>query len=168
MFVLQVRNDYLCANHAALDQDVAVQLCCLEIRYFFKDMQQIALDKKSNLEYLEREVLYIQKKKKKKNPQQFYNNFLTVLKYRHVVASQVGLHKFLPRSVLNGMKPKALRKLIQQHFKKVAVLSELECMFKFFDLLRAHYRFDQERFICALGVRFNFQIDSINSFQLLF
>lgn len=54
------------------------------------------------------------------------------------------------------MKPKALRKLIQQHFKKVAVLSELECMFKFFDLLRAHYRFDQERFICALGVRFSF------------
>lgn len=50
------------------------------------------------------------------------------------------------------MKPKALRKLIQQHFKKVAALSELECMFKFFDLLRAHYRFDQERFICALGV----------------
>lgn len=50
------------------------------------------------------------------------------------------------------MKPKALRKLIQQHFKKVAVLSELECMYKFFDLLRAHYRFDQERFICALGV----------------
>lgn len=60
------------------------------------------------------------------------------------------------------MKPKALRKLIQQHFKKVAVLSELECMFKFFDLLRAHYRFDQERFICALGVRFcsvNFESD---------
>jgi focal adhesion kinase 1 len=46
----------LCADHAALDQDVAVQLCCLEIRYFFKDMPQIALDKKSNLEYLEREV----------------------------------------------------------------------------------------------------------------
>lgn len=68
---------------------------------------------------------------------------------------QVGLHKFLPRSVLNGMKPKALRKLIQQHFKKVAALSELECMFKFFDLLRAHYRFDQERFICALGVSDN-------------
>lgn len=115
-----------------------------------------------------RGIVYTKKKKKKRNSQEFYNNFLTVLKYRHVVASQVGLHKFLPRSVLNGMKPKALRKLIQQHFKKVAVLSELECMFKFFDLLRAHYRFDQERFICALGVRFNFQIDSINSFQLLF
>jgi focal adhesion kinase 1 len=53
----QVRIDYLCADHAALDQDVAVQLCCLEIRHFFKDMPQIALDKKSNLEYLEKEVI---------------------------------------------------------------------------------------------------------------
>ncbi|XP_011647332.1 uncharacterized protein LOC105433628 [Pogonomyrmex barbatus] len=124
----QVRNDYLLANHASLDQDIAVQLCCLEIRYFFKDMPQIALDKKSNLEYLEREV---------------------------------GLHKFLPRSVLNGMKPKALRKLIQQHFKKVAALSELECMFKFFDLLRAHYRFDQERFICALGSSWSIPVELV-------
>lgn len=65
---------------------------------------------------------------------------------------QVGLHKFLPRSVLNGIKPKALLKLIKQHFKKVAALSELECMFKFFELLRSYYKFDQERFICALGV----------------
>ncbi|XP_058790088.1 focal adhesion kinase 1 [Phymastichus coffea] len=124
----QVRNDYLTANHVGLDQDVAVQLCCLEIRYFFKDMPQIALDKKSNLEYLEREV---------------------------------GLHKFLPRSVLNSMKPKALRKLIQQHFKKVAALSEIECMFKFFDLLRSHYRFDQERFICALGTSWSIPVELV-------
>ncbi|XP_021926786.1 focal adhesion kinase 1 isoform X4 [Zootermopsis nevadensis] len=124
----QVRNDYLCADHAALDQDVAVQLCCLEIRYFFKDMPQIALDKKSNLEYLEREV---------------------------------GLHKFLPRAVLDGMKPKALRKLIQQHFKKVAALSELECMFKFFELLRAHYRFDQERFRCDLGSGWSIPVELV-------
>ncbi|XP_076766471.1 protein tyrosine kinase 2 Fak isoform X2 [Xylocopa sonorina] len=124
----QVRNDYLNANHATLDQDVAVQICCLEIRYFFKDMPQMALDKKSNLEYLEREV---------------------------------GLHKFLPRSVLNGMKPKALRKLIQQHFKKVAALTELECMFKFFELLRAYYRFDQERFICALGSSWSIPVELV-------
>ena len=52
-----MRNDYLTTNHVTLDQDIAVQLCCLEIRYFFKDMPQIALDKKSNLEYLEREVI---------------------------------------------------------------------------------------------------------------
>lgn len=125
-------------------------------------MQQIALDKKSNLEYLEREVW----KKEKKLFEIFWFFSQNI---RHTFDSQVGLHKFLPRSVLNGMKPKALRKLIQQHFKKVAVLSELECMFKFFDLLRAHYRFDQERFICALGVRFcsdsNFKNEFISFFK---
>lgn len=39
-----------------MDQDVAVQLCCLEIRKYFKDTPQNALDKKSYFEYLEREV----------------------------------------------------------------------------------------------------------------
>lgn len=54
---LQVRNDYLSHEIGArIEQDIAVQLCCLEIRNFFKDMPQIALDKKSNLEYLEKDV----------------------------------------------------------------------------------------------------------------
>lgn len=114
-------------------------------------MPQIALDKKSNLEYLEREVRHVVPAKVAGFLREFPKRFGVRTFAFH---SQVGLHKFLPRSVLNGMKPKALRKLIQQHFKKVAALSELECMFKFFDLLRAHYRFDQERFICALGVSY--------------
>ncbi|KAF5297586.1 hypothetical protein FQA39_LY12062 [Lamprigera yunnana] len=114
----QVRNDYLNVNHINVDQDAAVQLCCLEIRYFFKDMPQVALDKKSNFEYLEREV---------------------------------GMHKFLPRSVLETMKPKTLRKNIQTHFKKFSQLSEVDCMFKFFDILKMYYKFDQERFRVDLG-----------------
>lgn len=48
---------------------------------------QISLDKKSNIEYLEKEF---------------------------------GLHKFLPKSVLDAIKPKVLKKAIQQQFKKVA------------------------------------------------
>ncbi|KAK4884842.1 hypothetical protein RN001_001113 [Aquatica leii] len=114
----QVRNDYLNTNHINVDSDAAVQLCCLEIRYFFKDMPQVALDKKSNFEYLEREV---------------------------------GMHKFLPRSVLETMKPKTLRKNIQTHFKKFSQLSEVDCMFKFFDILKMYYKFDQERFRVDLG-----------------
>ena len=82
-------------------------------------MPHIALDKKSNFEYLEKEV---------------------------------GLHKFLPRNVINTNKPKPLRKLIQLHFKKYAVLGDLECIFKFFEILKTVYRFDQERYRCALGV----------------
>lgn len=58
-------------------------------RCFFKDMPQIALDKKSNLDYLEKEV---------------------------------GLQKFLPKSILDATKPKVLRKSIQQHFKKVTLI----------------------------------------------
>lgn len=53
----QIRNDYLNSDTGTkIDQDMAVQLCCLGIRFYFKDMPQIALDKKSNLEYLEKEV----------------------------------------------------------------------------------------------------------------
>ena len=64
---------------------------------------------------------------------------------------QVGLYKFLPKSVINTNKPKPLRKLIQQHFRKYAVLGDLECMFKFFEILKSVYRFDQERYQCTLG-----------------
>ncbi|XP_017776898.1 PREDICTED: focal adhesion kinase 1 isoform X5 [Nicrophorus vespilloides] len=114
----QVRSDYLNASHLNIDSDVAVQLCCLEIRNFFKDMPQHALDKKSNLEYLEREE---------------------------------GMNKFIPRHILEGMKPKSLRKSIQTHFKKFSQLSEVDCMFKFFDILRMYFNFDQERFKVELG-----------------
>ncbi|XP_060536521.1 focal adhesion kinase 1-like isoform X6 [Cylas formicarius] len=52
----QVRNDYHTELYKKIDQDVAVQLCCLEIRKYFKDMPPNVLDKKSNFEYLEREI----------------------------------------------------------------------------------------------------------------
>ncbi|KAL1115160.1 hypothetical protein AAG570_007191 [Ranatra chinensis] len=53
----QIKNDYLTGEAGTkVDHDTAVQLCCLALRVFFKDMPHIALDKKSNLEYLEKEV----------------------------------------------------------------------------------------------------------------
>jgi len=91
-------------------------------------MPQIALDKKSNFEYLEKEV---------------------------------GLNKFLPKNVINTNKPKPLRKLIQQHFKKYAVLGDLECMFKFFEILKSVYRFDQERYRCALGSGWSIPVELV-------
>lgn len=125
----QVRHDYLNTTvNASMDQDVAIQLCCLMIRHFFKDMPQVALDKKSNLEYLEREV---------------------------------GLHKFLPRAVLDANKPKSLRKLIQAQFKKVSSLSEQDCMFKFFEILHMHYRYDQELFRVDLGSGWSVPVDLV-------
>lgn len=113
----QVRHEYLNANHPTVDQELAVQICCLEIKYFCKDMQ-ISMDKKSNIEYLEKEF---------------------------------GLHKFLPKSVLESIKPKVLKKAIQQQFKKVANLSDTECMLKYFETMHTHYGYDRETFAGALG-----------------
>ena len=50
---LQVRNDYMAEVAETVEQDLALQLGCLEMRRFFKDMPQIALDKKANFDYLE-------------------------------------------------------------------------------------------------------------------
>ena len=135
-FFFQVLSDYLNKNFESIDHDTAIQLGCLEIRRLFKDMLQNALDKKSNIEYLEKEV---------------------------------GLHKFLPKVVLETVKSKSIRKLIQQHFKKFSNFSERDCMFKFMDLLKSVYRFDQERYRCALGVSLKINghhkfLSSINKF----
>ena len=114
----QILTDYLSKNFESLDQEIAFNLGCLEIRRLFKDMLQNALEKKSNIEYLEKEV---------------------------------GLSKFLPKIILDSVKPKTIRKLIQQHFKKYAHFTERDCMFKFLDLLKGLYRYDQERFRCTTG-----------------
>ncbi|XP_022119116.2 focal adhesion kinase 1 isoform X5 [Pieris rapae] len=113
----QVRHDYLNANHPMVDQDLAIQICCLEIKYYCKDMQ-ISLDKKSNIEYLEKEF---------------------------------GLNRFLPKSVLDAIKPKVLKKAIQQQFKKVANLSDTEAMLKYLETMHTHYGYDRETFTGALG-----------------
>ncbi|XP_062622322.1 focal adhesion kinase 1-like isoform X3 [Saccostrea cucullata] len=52
----QVRNDYMRDIAESIEPDVAIRLGCIEMRRFFKDMPQVALDKKSNFEYLEKEI----------------------------------------------------------------------------------------------------------------
>lgn len=118
-----MKDDYLSKEYAAreLSQDVALQLCCLAMRHYFKDMQHFALDKKSNFDYIEKDV---------------------------------GLDKFLPKSTLSSTKQKTLRKLIQQNFKKCVNLTGKECMLQFFHIVKKVLRFNQEKFQCALGVRF--------------
>ena len=65
---------------------------------------------------------------------------------------------FYFQSVLSAshikQKPKVLRKAIQSGFKKYSQLTDRECCFKFLEILKSVYRFDQERFRCALGVRY--------------
>ena len=115
----QVRDDYLSQERCSVDQDTAVQLGCLDIRRFFRDLPPNALDKKSNIEFVEQVV---------------------------------GWTKFLPRAVVERTKSKTLRKQVQQQFKKCCHMRELECMFKYLDVLKAVARYDQERFVCTLGV----------------
>ncbi|XP_065167445.1 focal adhesion kinase 1-like isoform X5 [Atheta coriaria] len=123
----QVRADYLNSN-LNVEQDIALQLCCLQIRYFYKETPSSALEKKSYLEYLEREE---------------------------------GMNKFIPRHVLDTIKPKALRKSIQACFKKFSHMTEIDCMFKFFEMLRIYMDFDHERFSVEMGNMWHVPIELV-------
>uniref|UniRef100_A0A671LEV8 Focal adhesion kinase 1 n=1 Tax=Sinocyclocheilus anshuiensis TaxID=1608454 RepID=A0A671LEV8_9TELE len=110
-FYHQVKSDYMMGIADHIDQDVALKLGCLEIRYT--------------------EV----------------NVFLVSSPCR----KDVGLRRFFPKSLLDSVKAKSLRKLIQQTFKQFANLNDEQCILKFFEILSPIYRFDKECFKCALG-----------------
>ncbi|EDW01885.1 focal adhesion kinase 1 isoform X2 [Drosophila grimshawi] len=52
----QVKDDYIQANLTAVDADLAVQLCCLGIRHYFKNITLKAPDKKQHIDYIEKEI----------------------------------------------------------------------------------------------------------------
>ncbi|XP_050000934.1 focal adhesion kinase 1 isoform X3 [Alexandromys fortis] len=68
-----------------------------------------------------------------------------------VLEKDVGLKRFFPKSLLDSVKAKTLRKLIQQTFRQFANLNREESIMKFFEILSPVYRFDKECFKCALG-----------------
>ncbi|XP_049629821.1 focal adhesion kinase 1 isoform X6 [Suncus etruscus] len=68
-----------------------------------------------------------------------------------VLEKDVGLKRFFPKSLLDSVKAKTLRKLIQQTFRQFANLNREESILKFFEILSPVYRFDKEYFKCALG-----------------
>uniref|UniRef100_A0A3Q2Y3K0 non-specific protein-tyrosine kinase n=1 Tax=Hippocampus comes TaxID=109280 RepID=A0A3Q2Y3K0_HIPCM len=55
-FYQQVRSDYMQRFASKVSDGMALQLGCLEIRRFYKDMNPNGLEKKSNFELLEKEV----------------------------------------------------------------------------------------------------------------
>ncbi|XP_041815245.1 protein tyrosine kinase 2 beta, b isoform X2 [Chelmon rostratus] len=55
-FYQQVRSDYMQYHASKVSDGMALQLGCLEIRRFYKDMNSKGLEKKSNFELLEKEV----------------------------------------------------------------------------------------------------------------
>ncbi|XP_077443519.1 protein tyrosine kinase 2 beta, b isoform X2 [Stigmatopora argus] len=116
-FYQQVRSDYMQYHASKVSEGMALQLGCLEIRRFYKDMNAKGLEKKSNFELLEKEV---------------------------------GLHLFFPSELINSMKSKQLRKLIQQTFQQFATLKEDDCMVTFFRTLKEFASYDEEVFPCEL------------------
>ncbi|KAJ8386814.1 hypothetical protein AAFF_G00166090 [Aldrovandia affinis] len=68
-----------------------------------------------------------------------------------LLEKDVGLRRFFPKSLLDSVKAKTLRKLIQQTFKQFANLNDEQSILKFFEILSPVYRFDKECFKCALG-----------------
>ncbi|CAH1725161.1 unnamed protein product [Aphis gossypii] len=126
----QVRFDYLKKNDPAtrVDTEIAVQLCCLQIKCFFREVPHMSLEKKSNLEYLEREI---------------------------------GLNKFLPYYILESTKPKNLRKMIQQQYKKYLQTPEKECVLQFLNLVWTFYKYDEEQFKCSIGSGWTIPVDLV-------
>ncbi|XP_064542786.1 focal adhesion kinase 1 isoform X2 [Drosophila montana] len=55
-FFDQVKDDYIQSNITSVDADVAVQLCCLGIRHYFKNITLKAPDKKQHIDYIEKEI----------------------------------------------------------------------------------------------------------------
>ncbi|XP_064201963.1 focal adhesion kinase 1-like isoform X5 [Anguilla rostrata] len=68
-----------------------------------------------------------------------------------LLEKDVGLRRFFPKCLVDSVKPKTLRKLIQQTFKQFANLDDDQSILKFFEILQPIYRFDKECFKCALG-----------------
>jgi hypothetical protein len=129
-----VRNDYLAHVASRIDEATALELGCLEIRRLFKDMQSSALEKKSNLQLIEDDI----------GLNRFFPPIILEQNKVHCI------HKFATIRIL--FQPKVLRKKIQQYFKKLASLSESECMFRFLDTLSHIARYDIEIFKASIGV----------------
>lgn len=92
-----MKQDYIQTNTPSIDQDIAIQLCCLGIRHYYKDTNQSS-DKKHHIDYIEKEI---------------------------------GFSNFIPKSVIDTIKQKNLKKLIQAGYKKVYNYTEMEYMLKY-------------------------------------
>ncbi|KAM3858193.1 focal adhesion kinase 1-like [Diretmus argenteus] len=76
-----------------------------------------------------------------------------------LLEKDVGLRRFFPKNLLDSVKAKTLRKLIQQTFKQVANLNDEQSILKFLEILAVVYRYDKECFKCALGSSWVIQVE---------
>ncbi|XP_077363798.1 protein tyrosine kinase 2aa isoform X5 [Festucalex cinctus] len=76
-----------------------------------------------------------------------------------LLEKDVGLRRFFPKDLLDSVKAKTLRKLIQQTFKQVANFNDEQCILKFLEILAPIQRYDKECFKCALGSSWVIQVE---------
>uniref|UniRef100_A0A8C3TSW7 non-specific protein-tyrosine kinase n=1 Tax=Catharus ustulatus TaxID=91951 RepID=A0A8C3TSW7_CATUS len=77
------------------------------------------------------------------------------------LVKEVGLDLFFPSQMLENVKPKPLRKMIQQTFQQYALLREEECVLKFLHTLATFAPIDQESFRCQLVQGWNITVDLV-------
>uniref|UniRef100_A0A669D1S5 non-specific protein-tyrosine kinase n=1 Tax=Oreochromis niloticus TaxID=8128 RepID=A0A669D1S5_ORENI len=66
------------------------------------------------------------------------------------VRKEIGLDLFFPKELIDSMKPKQLRRMIQQTFQGYSTMNQDQCMAKFFTTLAQCWCFTQESFACQL------------------
>lgn len=71
------------------------------------------------------------------------------------IEKEVGYFHFMPKSVINAIKQKNLKKLVSQGYKKISNLTEIEYIMKFFEILKTVYPYDQEEFSVILSSTLN-------------
>uniref|UniRef100_A0A672NNU6 non-specific protein-tyrosine kinase n=1 Tax=Sinocyclocheilus grahami TaxID=75366 RepID=A0A672NNU6_SINGR len=86
---------------------------------------------------------------------------MIIINNNNIYLKDVGLDLFFPQELIDSMKPKQLRKLIQQTFEQFASLKEEQCIIKFFETLSVFSSFDEEVFPCELVQGWSISVDLV-------
>lgn len=76
------------------------------------------------------------------------------------IEKEIGFSSFLPKIVIDSIKHKNLKKLVQNQYKKIYQYSDSEYILRYFQLLSTVFNFDHEKFVVTLG-QWNIAIDLI-------
>ncbi|XP_061391821.1 focal adhesion kinase 1 [Musca vetustissima] len=121
----QVKQDFIQSNSTSIDFDNAIQLCCLSMLHYFRNLTATTTipDKKTqHVEHIDKEV---------------------------------GFNQFLPKTVISSTKPKNLKKVILATYKKLYNLTDIEYITKYFDILKNFYETEYEKFSVTLSSSWN-------------
>ncbi|KAL7045057.1 hypothetical protein ACKWTF_002144 [Chironomus riparius] len=81
------------------------------------------------------------------------------------IEKEMGFSNFLPKAVIDNIKLKNLKKLVQNQYKKIYQLSDTDYILKYFELLATVFDYDHEKFVVTLG-QWNIGIDLIIGYNL--